>query len=102
MDASAANRPKRGPDFPPPMPLIPKHSVRFIAVAASWFVANAETSPPERNFTPVDFSLLRPLRMRCLTHSKSERIRPRVDHYKGLDEPATSQRLDRLSQSQLD
>jgi len=27
--------------------------------------------------------------MGCLTDSHSERIRPRVDHYKGLDEPAT-------------
>jgi hypothetical protein len=28
-------------------------------------------------------------RFACLTDSYWERIRPRVDHYKGLDEPAT-------------
>jgi hypothetical protein len=44
MDASVASRPKRGPDFLPAIPLIPKHSVRFTVVAASWFAARAEAS----------------------------------------------------------
>jgi hypothetical protein len=45
MDASAANRPKRGPDFLSAMPPIAKRSVYFIVVVASWFAAHAETSP---------------------------------------------------------
>jgi hypothetical protein len=84
------------------MPPIPKHSIRFIVVAASWFVARAETSPSMAAFVSNDCFSARPLRRRCLTDFYSRRIRPRVDHYKGLDEPATWQRLDRLSQSQLD
>jgi hypothetical protein len=53
MDANAS-RPKRGPDFPPAIPLIPKHSIRFTVVAASWFAAHAETSPPNHRFASGD------------------------------------------------
>jgi hypothetical protein len=102
MDASVASRPKRGPDFLPAIPLIAKHSVRFTVVAASWFAAHEEASPSKPQLRLRGLLFVRSLRMRCLTDSPTERIRPRVDHYKGLDEPATSKRLDRWSQSQRD